>query len=230
LLAGCVAPVAFVALYFIERRAAEPVVVPALFSTKQLAVTYGLEVLIGLLEGALFFIPAALAAADHLNPAAAGGLAAVGAFVFVAVIPLAGRALDKYGSRFVLSVGTALTGVGLMLFSAGITIVPLAVAGIAVAGVGFGALLGAPTRYIITNEAPPRLRATAVGLLSVFLIMGQIVGGSLAGAIVGADINDVTGFRNAYFAFVLVAVLAMLGTGLLASRAEERHEPPAIEN
>ena len=60
LAAGFVVPIAFVALFFIERRAAEPVVVPALFKTKQLAVTYALEILIGLLEGALFFIPAAL--------------------------------------------------------------------------------------------------------------------------------------------------------------------------
>ena len=225
-LALVVAPLAFVVLYFVERRAKEPVVVPALFSTKQLAVTYGLEVLIGLLEGALFFIPAALAAADHLNAAAAGGLAAVGAFVFVAVIPAAGRALDAFGSRLVLTVGASLTGIGLALFAATLTSLPLAVAGIAIAGVGFGALLGAPTRYVITNEAPPHLRATAVGLLSVFLIMGQIVGGSLAGGIVGADIDDVTGFRNAYFAFAAIAIVAMIVTGFLASRAQERHEPP----
>jgi EmrB/QacA subfamily drug resistance transporter len=228
-LALVVAPIAFVALAFIERRAAEPVVVPALFRTRQLAITYSLEILVGLLEGALFFIPAALTAADHLNAVAAGGLAAVGAFVFVAVIPLAGRALDTFGSRLVLTVGASLTGIGLALFAAALTTLPLAVAGIAIAGVGFGALLGAPTRYIITNEAPPRLRATAVGLLSVFLIVGQIVGGSLAGGIVGHDMDDVTGYRNAYFAFAAIAILAMIVAGFLAARAQERHEPPAAD-
>ena len=63
---------AFVALVPIERRAREPVIAPRLFAGRQLAVTYGLEVLIGLLEGALFFIPAALVAAAGLNYAAAG--------------------------------------------------------------------------------------------------------------------------------------------------------------
>jgi MFS family permease len=73
------------------------------------------------------------------------------------------------------------------------------------------------------------LRATAVGLLSVFLIVGQIVGGSLAGGIVGHDMDDVTGYRNAYFAFAAIAILAMIVAGFLAARAQERHEPPAAD-
>ena len=56
---------------------------------------YGLEILIGILEGALFFIPAALVAgAAPLDYAAAGAVAAIGAVMFVVVIPGAGRALD----------------------------------------------------------------------------------------------------------------------------------------
>ncbi len=108
-----VAVVAFVALAFIEPRAAEPVIPPALFAKRQLAVTYALEVLIGALEGALFFVPAALVAAQHLSYAVAGMVAAVGAVVFVAVIPAAGRALDLVGSRMVLSIGSVLTALGL---------------------------------------------------------------------------------------------------------------------
>ena len=42
-----------------------------------------------------------------------------------------------------------------------------------VAGAGFGALLGAPTRYIVTNETPAGARATADRLLSQALIVGQ---------------------------------------------------------
>ncbi len=220
-----VAVVAFVLLVPIERRAAAPVIAPELFATRQLAVTYGLELLIGLLEGALFFIPAALVAADNLTPIAAGGIAAVGAFTFVAVIPLAGRALDAFGSRSVLLVGSTLTGAGLLLFAFTLSTLWLAIAGIAIAGVGFGALLGAPTRYIITNEVPSSSRATAVGVLSVFLIIGQIFGGSLAGGAVGGRIDDVGGYRLAYELFAAIAVLAALVTLALASREDERKMP-----
>jgi EmrB/QacA subfamily drug resistance transporter len=225
LLALIGAAVAFAVLVPIERRAAAPVIAPQLFATRQLTLTYALEILIGLLEGALFFIPAALVAADGLTPVASGGIAAIGAFMFVAVIPLAGRALDAVGSRLVLLAGATLTAVGLALFAASLSTLWLAVAGIAIAGIGFGALLGAPTRYIITNEVPASSRATAIGLLSIFLIIGQIVGGSLAGGAVGARIDDVDGYRQAYAIFACVAALTALGTLLLASREQERKAP-----
>ncbi len=201
------------------------VIAPALFATRQLIVTYAIEVAVGLLEGALFFIPAALVAADHLTAIAAGGIAAVGAFMFVAVIPLAGRALDAFGSRIVLLCGASFTAVGLAIFAASLSTLWLAIFGIAVAGVGFGALLGAPTRYIITNELPTTARASGVGLLSVFLIIGQIFGGSLAGGVVGGRIDDVAGYRLAYEIFVVVAIATAFGTLALASQANERKEP-----
>jgi len=219
--------VAFVALVPIERRAASPVIAPRLFASRQLVFTYALEILIGLLEGALFFIPAALVAADRITPLAAGGIAAIGAFMFVAVIPLAGRALDAFGSRTVLTVGATFTAVGLGLFAATLAHLWFAIAGIAIAGIGFGALLGAPTRYIITNEVPSTSRGSAVGLLSVFLIIGQIFGGSLAGGTIGGRIDDVDGYRLAYEIFTAVAVVAALGTLGLASRAVERKAPTA---
>ena len=197
-------------------------IAPGLFASRQLRLTYALEIAIGFLEGALFFVPAALVAADRISYAAAGAIAAVGAIAFVAVIPLAGRALDAFGSRAVLGIGASLTAVGLALFGASLALLPMAIVGIAIAGSGFGALLGAPTRYIVSNEAPAEMRGTAVGLLSVFLIVGQIFGGSLAGGIVGADIGDVAGYRNAYFAFALIAFATVFGTFALAPRARER--------
>ncbi|MDQ6943299.1 MAG: hypothetical protein M3169_12400, partial [Candidatus Eremiobacteraeota bacterium] len=121
----------------------QPVVPPAFFRDRQLLVTYALEILIGALEGALFFIPAALVAAQHLSYAAAGAVAALGAFCFVAVIPLAGRALDAFGSRAVLTAGTLLTTLGLIIFALGFGDLRLALLAMVVAGAGFGALLGA---------------------------------------------------------------------------------------
>jgi len=216
------ATIAFTILVPIERRAAEPVIAPDLFATRQLALTYALEIVIGMLEASLFFIPAALVAALGLNAAAAGALAAIGALTFVLTIPLAGRALDAFGSRTVLLVGATLTALGLALFAFAFTSMPAAVAAIAVAGLGFGALLGAPTRYIVSNEVPTERRATAVGVLSIFLIVGMIAGGSLAGGLIGSDIARVAGYRLAYEAFAVLAACAALGTLALASRTRER--------
>jgi EmrB/QacA subfamily drug resistance transporter len=214
--------VAFALFALVERRAVQPVVPPAFFRDRQLLVTYALEILIGALEGALFFIPAALVAAQHLSYAAAGAVAALGAFCFVAVIPLAGRALDAFGSRAVLTAGTVLTATGLVIFALGLRSLPLALLAMVVAGAGFGALLGAPTRYIVTSHVGPEQRASAVGLLSVFLIMGQIVGGSLGGGVASSHGDAVSGYRVAYLVFAAVAVAAALLTTALASRRAER--------
>jgi EmrB/QacA subfamily drug resistance transporter len=217
-----VAVIAFLALAAIERHAADPIIAPDLFATRQLALTYGLEIAIGMLEAALFFIPSALAAAQHLNAAFAGFVAAIGALVFVGTIPLAGRALDAFGSRAVLTTGATITAIGLGSFAVTMSSLPLSLVTIAIAGVGFGALLGAPTRYIVSNEVGQHRRATAVGLLSIFLIFGMIAGGSLAGGLIGADIADATAYRTTYLAFAALALLAAFGTRALASKARER--------
>jgi EmrB/QacA subfamily drug resistance transporter len=210
---------------FWERRARNPIVPLEILRTPQLVRTYALEVVIGVLEGSLFFIPAVLVGADGLSSAAAGFVAALGAFMFVLVIPLSGRALDRIGSRDVLLAGTIVSEIGLALFALGFSSVPVAVLAIVVAGAGFGALLGAPTRYIVTSETPQRARATAVGLLSQALIVGQILGSSLAGGLMSAAHTESAGYRHAYLAFCAVAFVALLLALTLKPRDEERRRP-----
>ena len=217
-----IASVAFVAFARAERAAAQPVIPPAFFRDRQLVVTYALEVLIGALEGALFFIPAALVAAQHLDVAAAGTVAALGAFCFVVVIPLSGRALDVVGSRTVLAWGATLTALGMLIFALGFGALWSSLVAMIVAGTGFGALLGAPTRYIVTNRAGTENRAGAVGLLSVMLIVGQIVGGSLGGGVAGSHGDAVHGYRVAYLVFTGIALAAAVLTLALASKRAER--------
>ncbi len=216
IIALVVAFAALVWLHFVEQRAAEPIISPALTANRQIALTYGLELLIGALEGALFFVPAALIAGQQLNASAAGLIAALGAFCFVGVIPVSGRALDRVGARVVLAVGALVTGAGLVLFAWGYQNLWLSIAAMLVAGSGFGALLGAPTRYIISNEAPTENRSAAIGLLSVFLIIGQVVGSSLAGGLIGAATITNSTYTTAYLAFGVLAVAAFGVTLLLA--------------
>jgi EmrB/QacA subfamily drug resistance transporter len=208
-----------------ERAARSPIVPMSLFTTPQLAKTYALEILIGILEGSLFFIPTVLVGAQQLSYAVAGLVAALGALMFVLVIPVSGRMLDRIGSRDVLLIGTVLTEIGLAIFALGFTSLPLALLAMVVAGAGFGSLLGAPTRYIVTNETGPRTRATAVGLLSQALIVGQIIGGSLAGGIIGMSFNELDGYRHAYLAFCGVALVALIISATLKSRRSERTTP-----
>ncbi len=143
--------------------------------------------------------------------------------MFVAVIPGAGRALDAAGSRIVLAVGSVLTAAGLIIFAFGFDALWTAIVAMVVAGAGFGALLGAPTRYIVTNRAGSAQRSAAVGLLSVCLIVGQILGGSLAGAVIGSHAG-VAGFHDAYLWFAGIAIVAVIVTFGLHTKERERAE------
>jgi len=210
-----------------ETAARAPIVPLELLRGPQLAKTYALETLIGILEGSLFFIPTVLVGAQGLSYLAAGLIAALGAFVFVAIIPASGRALDRIGSRDVLLAGTISTEIGLAIFALGFQSLALSIVAIVVAGAGFGALLGAPTRYIVTNEVPERVRATAVGFLSQALIVGQIVGSSLAGGLFALAQNEIAGYRDAYLAFCAVAFIALILVATLKPQREERTHPIA---
>lgn len=204
-----------------QRKARNPIVPPSLLAAPQLLKTYALELTIGILEGSLFFVPTVLIGSQQMSYVAAGAIAAIGALSFVVVIPIAGRLLDRIGSRDVLLFGTLITEVGLALFALAFASLPLAILAIIIAGVGFGALLGAPTRYIVTNETPARLRATAVGLLSQFLIVGQIVGGALAGGILTSAPSELGSYRDAYLAFAFVALVALAIAASLKPRTVE---------
>ncbi len=220
---GILGVVALVGFVLWERYAADAPAVPmSLFRAPQLAKTYALEIAIGMLEGSLFFIPTVLIGAQNLSALAAGAIAALGALTFVVVIPGAGRALDRVGSRDVLLAGTAFTEIGLAIFALGFGSLWLSLLAMIVAGAGFGALLGAPTRYIVTNETPQELRATAVGLLSQCLIVGQILGSSLAGGLIGYASNELLGYRHAYLAFCAIAFVALALAASLKSRSDER--------
>ena len=208
-----------------QTRARNPIVPATLFTTPQLAKTYLLEIAIGMLEGSLFFIPTVLVGAQGLSYSVAGLVAALGALSFVVVIPISGRALDRYGSRNVLLAGTFFTELGLAIFALGFNSLWVSLLSMLVAGCGFGALLGAPTRYIVTNETSERTRATAVGLLSQALIVGQILGGSLAGGVISLGRSEIQGYQDAYFCFCGVALLALFIAATLYSRRAERTVP-----
>jgi MFS family permease len=208
--------------FWLRQRTIEfPILPPGLLRNPQLMKTYALELIIGMLEGSLFFVPVVLVGAEHLSYAGAGAIAAIGALAFVVVIPFSGRALDRIGSRNVLLAGTLFTELGLAIFALGFHSLALAVLAMIVAGVGFGALLGAPTRYIVTNEAPAGSRATALGLLSQFLIVGQILGGSIAGGIMTAAVSDDSSYRWTYLTFAALALLALVLSLFLQPRRAE---------
>ena len=157
-----------------------------------------------------------------MSPAISGLIAGLGALIFVGVIPLSGKALDRIGARAVLGIGTLAASLGLAIFGYGYAMLPVAIVAMVIAGVGFGTLLGAPTRYLVSQAAPVEMRTTAIGLLSIFLIIGQLIGTSLAGGLIGPHALHQGRYTVMYTAFALIALLSYLGTRWLPGPQSSR--------
>ncbi len=141
-------------LWWWESRVPDPVFpVQAMHSLRArlaLALTFGA----GFLEGGLMFVPALLVATLGVAKHQASFMMAPLALALGIGAPLFGRLLDAWGPRRVLLIGTSLATVGMAIIGwAPMNVVTFYLAG-SLAGLGLSALLGAPIRYILLEEAP----------------------------------------------------------------------------
>jgi MFS family permease len=117
--------------------------------------------------------------------------------------------------------GTTLLTAGMLALSFFAESWPLFFAATILIGLGLSALLGAPIRYIMLNEAPAEDRAVAQALITIFTGVGQLFGGASVGAIVASAGGGVAGYSAAYGIIGLVAVLLLFLSASLKSRATE---------
>ena len=200
---------------WIEQRAANPILPPSLFNRRQLSLAYALSTGAGIGESSLVFIPllAVIALSGY------GVTQDIASFLLMPVVvamafgsPLAGRMLDRFGSRTVVLSGTIIMSIGMFLlgwFST--SLVMFIVSGVLI-GFGMAALLGAPLRYIMLNEAHASERTVAQGVVAVFTSAGQLIGSALVGAIAASGAKTVHSGAAAGYS---LAFLVMSGLGVM---------------
>jgi MFS family permease len=210
---AALAAAAAAALWHVERRAADPVVPPALFGSIQLRAVGVIALAAGVVEAGMVFLPDVAVLGLAATPAAASWMMLPLVATLMVGAPAAGLALERWGPRPIVQAGLVLTAAGL-----GVLALPLASAsfygGGALIGCGLAALLGAPLRYITLQEAGAGRLGAGQGLLTLFLSVGQLLGSAAVGGVVGSSADELAGYRQS---FVLLA--AACGVGLLASLA-----------
>lgn len=206
----------------VERRASDPLLRLELFSSRQVQIASALAFGAGLSEAAFIFFPDLAVAAFGVSASAASfmllplvGSVAVGS-------PVAGRVLDRVGSRAVVVSGTALLTGGFGLVGS----VPghrVAFYGGSVAiGLGLACLLGSSLSYILLTESRAAERTVAQGVISLFLGIGQLMGGAFIGAVAESTPSGVAGYANAFLMIMGIALgLTLLALGLKGRRAEQ---------
>ena len=213
--------VLLVAFYLIEKAAEDPIVRMSLFASRQMKVVSGVALGAGLGESAVVFVPLLLVSAFGLSESKASYALLPAVLAMAVGSPLAGRMLDRFGSRVVIVLGLSLLGLGMILV--GLLSVSWMVFYVAavIIGLGLGMLLGAPLRYVVLNEAPVTARAASQGVLSLFTSSGQLIGGAMVGAVAASLGGGVSGYQSAYVAVGVVALLLILVALNLKSRTAE---------
>jgi len=126
----------------------------------------------------------------------------------------------------VVSAGTALLAIGMLMLSNSsfTSVLWLFILAGAIIGLGLSALLGAPVRYIMLNEAPASDRTAAQGAITLFTSIGQLMSSALVGAVAASAGGGVKGYGAAYLVIGVIAVIMVLLTLGLKNRQQELHQ------
>jgi MFS family permease len=205
-------------LWSVEKRAADPVLPPALLRLPQLRIVAAIACTAGAVEAGIVFLPE-IAVHGFAIDASTASFAMLPLVLTLAVgAPFAGWLLDHIGPRAVVQIGLAFTLTGLGLFA----LLPLDwfdfyLSGVFV-GCGLAALLGAPLRYIVLQEAGDARRGAGQSLLTLCVSVGQLVGAALIGGVVGSATETLLGYRQSLLAVAAVCVVALVLSAALRGR------------
>jgi len=134
------------------------------------------------------------------------------------VAPQAGRLVDKYGARIVMSAGAVVAGVGfLVLFS--MSALWQYYLGYAIVGLGMAGTGQIPTSAVVSNWFEKR-RGAAVGLMA----SGVGVGGLVLAPVVGTYLLPMLGWSKSFLVLGVLCWLIIIPLALLVirTRPEER--------
>lgn len=181
----------------VERHAPDPLLRLGLFQNRQIVLASLLGVGAGVAEATFIFlsdlavvafaVPKSTASYMLMPLVAAVGLGS----------PVAGRVLDRVGSRAVALVGMVLVALGGAAIAVRPAVRTVFYGGSVTLGLGLACLLGSALNYILLQEAREAERTVVQGLNTMALGIGQLLGGALIGA-VAASAPGVAGYAQAF--------------------------------
>jgi MFS family permease len=205
-----------------ERTAVDPVVRPGLFRSRQVALASVLAAGAGLSESVFIFLPEFLVATFAV-PVSTASFMLLPLMSAIAVTSLlAGRVLYRTGSRAVIVTCQALLAVGLTAVAVAGDRVAVFYAGSVLIGAGLAGILGPALSYILLHEARIQERTVSQGLITLFISVGQLIGGAAIGAVAASTGSGAEGYGSAFLVIAGVAGVVFLMAFGLKSRAAER--------
>jgi EmrB/QacA subfamily drug resistance transporter len=209
-----------------EKRAADPIIKPAFFQSRQITMAVSISLGIGAMQSGSAFYPALAVAAMGITEANAAWLLLPGVLCTTIASPVAGALINKVGTRVLVVFGLTGIAVGFLMYGLLDVSVPVFIAAGCIAGLGFAASLGAPMRVVVLNEARAEDRGAAQGLLNVSINIGQLLGAALVGGITASKGGGALGYQATYTVMgAITASLIVLAIRLRPNAAEQAAKP-----
>ena len=207
-----VALVSLVAFVVIERRRRSPMLDLSLFRSGTYAGANVTMLLVALaMFGVFFFVSLYMQNVLGYSAVQAGAAFLPMTVLIILIAPIAGKASDKYGSRWLMTIGMVLLGVQLLYLSQLGTgsdfwdILP----GFVVGGLGM-ALTMTPTAAAATRSVPVEKSGVGSAVLNAMRQVGGSIGIAMMGAIVAGQASGRPGLQGFMAGFERALVVAAL--------------------
>jgi MFS family permease len=202
----------------VERRADDPVLRPGLFADRQVVIAGSLAAVAGLSESAFIFLPALAIEAFQVSTSTASFMLMPLVVSIVIASPIAGRVLDRVGSRSVVLAcqGILVIGMG-VLTGFGDTRIGF-YTGTVLLGTGLAGIMGPALSHILLGAAHVTERGVSQGLITLFISVGQLMGGAAVGAAASSMGSGGEGYRIGFLGITAAGCLAWLVALMLRRR------------
>ena len=232
-----VAVVGLASFVVIERRRRSPMLDLSLFRNGTYTGANVAMLLVALsMFGVFFFVSLYMQNVLGYSAVQAGAAFLPMTVLIILIAPIAGKASDRFGSRWLMTIGMVLLGVQLLYFSRLSAdsdfwnLLP----GLLVGGLGM-ALTMTPTAAAATRAVPVHKSGVGSAVLNAMRQVGGSVGVALMGAIVANQAAGkpgiegfMAGFERALFVASLIAFAGSIVAFALV-RQETVHETPTVE-
>ncbi len=206
---------------FLEKRSPSPVVKIELFDIRQIRIVGLIAFGTGIIQAVTIFVPEMAVNVFGVSTSQASFMLIPFVLAIAVGSPVAGRLIDKIGSRAIVMAGLMLAATGLLFFYFNAASkVHFYTAGILM-GLGSAMLQGSALRYIMLNEVRSSERALGQGIITLFTSTGQMTGATLIGIIVASVSSKLDGYSKSFLVIAVIALSVMLVSYRLKSRSEE---------
>jgi multidrug resistance protein len=213
---------------FLEKRSPSPIVKIELFDVKQIRIVGLVAFATGIIQAVTIFVPEMAVDVFGVSTSQASFMLIPFVLAIAVGSPIAGRMIDKIGSRAIVMTGLLMAAAGLLVFyynSA--SKLNFYTAGIFM-GLGSAMLQGSALRYIMLNEVQSSERALGQGIITLFTSTGQMTGATLIGIIVASMTLRTDGYSRGFLIIAGIAFFVMLMSYKLKSRSEELASASAV--